>query len=292
MMGRAMTRISDTDLILNPDGSVFHLALLADQLADHIIAVGDPGRVEQVSRHFDAVEFKEQNREFVTHTGTLGGKRISAISTGIGPDNVEIFFHEVDALVNIDLARREPRRSRRSLSIVRVGTSGALREDIPVGSHLISGQAVGLDNLMRFYTLPQSEREESVSKALQAHAGISFQPYLVPGSASLREKIGRGMVAGNTVTCPGFYAPQGRRVRLPIRYPDLLDDLGTFQSEGIRLSNFEMETAAYFAFGRLMGHETASANAIIANRVTREFAKDPHDIVEKLIQRVLERITE
>lgn len=285
-----MARISDTDLILNPDGSIFHLGLVPDQLADHIIAVGDPGRVEQVSRNFDTVEFKNQKREFVSHTGSLGGKRITVISTGIGPDNVEIFFHEVDALANIDLKRKEPNEIRRSLHIIRIGTSGSMQKEIPVGFKLISDLAVGLDNLMQFYTLPQSESETAVSKSLQAHTGISFQPYMVPGSTALREKIGRDMIKGNTVTCPGFYAPQGRRVRVPIRYPNLLSDLGTFQSAGVHFSNFEMETATYFALGRLMGHETASANAIIANRVTGEFAKNTHDVVDELIRQVLERI--
>ena len=213
-----MARISDTDLILNPDGSVFHLGLLPDQLADTILAVGDPGRVEQVSRNFDTIEFRNQKREFITHTGTYGGKRISVISTGIGPDNVEIFFQEVDALVNIDLHRKEPNAVRRCLNIVRVGTSGAMQKEIEVGSLLISDQAVGLDNLMQFYNRPQSEPQVAVCRALQQHTGLSFVPYVTHGSDSLREKISRGIFTGHTATCPGFYAPQGRQLRIPIRY--------------------------------------------------------------------------
>ncbi|MBL7850129.1 MAG: nucleoside phosphorylase [Cyclobacteriaceae bacterium] len=285
-----MARISDTDLILNPDGSVYHLGLLPEQLADTILAVGDPGRVEEVSRYFSHIDSRTHKREFITHTGTFNGKRISVISTGIGPDNVEIFFHEVDALVNIDLARREPRPVPRSLNIIRVGTSGAMQADVPVGSLVISDFAAGLDNLMSFYDLPHAADESAIAEALQRHTGLSFRPYVTQGSREWREKAGRGMLVGNTVTCPGFYAPQGRRVRTPIRYPDLLNDLGSFRHGDFRFTNFEMESSAYFAFGRLMGHHTASANAIIANRVRREFAKESHDVVDALIRRVLENV--
>ncbi len=285
-----MARISDTDLILNADGSVYHLGLVPDQLADTIIAVGDPGRVEQVTHYFDAIEFKSQKREFITHTGTFQGKRISVISTGIGPDNVEIFFHEVDALANIDLSKKEVRPVQRSLNIIRVGTSGAMQADIPVGSHVISDHAAGLDNLMNFYNLSQREEEYAISEALQRHTRISFQPYMVRGSVAFRERVSKGMLVGNTVTCPGFYAPQGRQVRVPIRYPELLTDLSSFRSGSFHFSNFEMETSTYFAFGRLMGHATASVNAIIANRVTREFSKDGHAVVDALILKVLEQL--
>lgn len=285
-----MGRISDTDLILNADGSVYHLSLRPDQLADTILAVGDPGRVAEVSRYFNHIEFKSQKREFITHTGTFNGKRISVISTGIGPDNVEIFFHEIDALVNIDLKTREPYPSARSLNIIRVGTSGAMQPDIPVGSLVVSDYAAGLDNLMNFYDLPHQPDEASLAAAIQRHTGISFLPYVTRASVGLREQIGKSLIIGNTMTCPGFYAPQGRRVRVPIRYPKLLDDLGSFRSGDFRFMNFEMESSAYFAFGRLMGHQTASANAIVANRATREFAANPHEVVDNLIRRILEAL--
>lgn len=285
-----MGRISETDLILNPDGSVYHLGLLPDQLADTILAVGDPGRVAEVSRYFDSTEYKSQKREFITHTGTFKGKRLSVISTGIGPDNVEIFFHEVDALTNIDLKTREPYEKPKALNIIRVGTSGAMQSDIPVGSLVISDYAAGLDNLMRFYDLQQIPSEATLAGGLQSHAGLDFRPYLVQGSVSLRERVGRGMITGNTVTCPGFYAPQGRKVRIPIRFPSLLGDLGSFRSGVFRFDNFEMESSSYFAFGRLFGHHTASANAIIANRVTREFSGRSHEVVDKLIQAVLQNL--
>jgi uridine phosphorylase len=263
---------------------------MPDQIADTIIGVGDPDRVEQVSRYFDSIEVRNQKREFVTHTGTFKGKRLSVISTGIGPDNVEIFFHEIDALVNIDLKSKTPHANRRSLRIVRIGTSGSLQKDLSVGSHLASDHAAGLDNLMNFYVLPQSELELSIASGLKQHTGISFQPHVALGSVGLREKLAAGMVVGNTVTCPGFYAPQGRQVRVPIRYPNLLNDLTTFRHNGFHFSNFEMETAAYFSLGRLMGHETASVNAIIANRVLGEFAKNAREVVDGLIVKVLERI--
>lgn len=285
-----MARISDTDLILNADGSVYHLNLRPEQVADTIITVGDPDRVARVSRHFDHIEFKSQKREFITHTGNFRGQRFSVISTGIGPDNVEIFFHEIDALVNVDLKTREPREGHRGLKIIRIGTSGAMQEDVPVGSHMVSDYAAGLDNLMNFYALPHEPDEASLAEQIQKHAGLTFRPYLTQASTNLRERIGPGMVTGNTMTCPGFYAPQGRQVRISIRFPKLLDDLSSFRRNQFRFSNFEMESSAYFAFGRLMGHETASANAIVANRVTREFASDPHRVVDDLIRKVLESL--
>lgn len=285
-----MARITDTDLILNPDGSVYHLGLVPDQLSDTILAVGDPGRVEEVSRYFDSTEYKSQKREFITHTGTFGGKRISVISTGIGPDNVEIFFQEIDALANIDLRRREVRPALRSLTIIRVGTSGAMQADVPVGSLVISDYAAGLDNLMQFYDLSQSDRESSLAADMQKHTGLSFLPYFTRGSDPLRARLGKGMIVGNTVTCPGFYAPQGRKVRIPIRYPELLNDLTSFRSSSFRFTNFEMESSTYFALGRMLGHQTASVNAIIANRVTREFSNRSRDVVDDLIRKVLENL--
>lgn len=285
-----MERIRDTDLILNADGSVYHLGLLPEQLADTILAVGDPDRVAKVSQHFDTVEFKVQRREFVTHTGTFRGKRLSVISTGIGPDNVEIFFHEIDSLVNIDLNKKEPRKELKSLKIIRVGTSGTVQPDIPIESMLLSDRAVGFDNLMTYYELPQSAEENKLGLALQRHASLSFQPYVVSGSLALRAQIGNGMLTGHTVTCPGFYAPQGRRVRIPIRYPKLLNDLGSFRSDDFRIANFEMETAAYFALGRLLGHETASVSAILANRATGDFSTRGTSVIEALILQVLNNL--
>ena len=283
-------KISETDLILNPDGSVYHLNLLPKHISDTIITVGDPSRVYMVSQFFDEVEFEMNKREFITHVGKFNNKRITVISTGIGTDNIEIFFTELDALVNIDLKTREPKTRKRKLKIIRIGTSGALQEDIPVGSHLASDYAVGLDNLMNFYDLPMDDVEAGIAHDLQRKTGLPFMPYVVRGSQSLREQIGFDMMQGNTVTCPGFYAPQGRELRLPLRYPKLLEDLNYYHKGEFWLSNFEMETSGYYALARLLGHDALSVNAIIANRIKNKFSKNPNKIVEALIKKVLERV--
>ena len=283
-------KISETDLILNPDGSVYHLNLLPKHISDTIITVGDPSRVYMVSQFFDEVEFEMNKREFITHVGKFNNKRITVISTGIGTDNIEIFFTELDALVNIDLKTREPKARKRKLKIIRIGTSGALQEDIPVGSHLASDYAVGLDNLMNFYDLPMDDVEAGIAHDLQRKTGLPFMPYVVRGSQSLREQIGFDMMQGNTVTCPGFYAPQGRELRLPLRYPKLLEDLNYYHKGEFWLSNFEMETSGYYALARLLGHDALSVNAIIANRIKNKFSKNPTKIVEALIKKVLERV--
>ncbi len=285
-----MARISDTDLILGADGSVYHLGLRPDQMANTILAVGDPTRVAEISMHFDTIEHRVQKREFNTHTGLLNGKRISVISTGIGPDNVEIFFNEVDALVNINLPTREPNTVLRSLNIIRVGTSGALQRDIPVGSFVLSDYAAGLDNLMQFYSLPQDASELSIGKELQKITRLPSVPYIIQGSAQLRDRLKNGMMIGDTVTCPGFYAPQGRQVRILIRFPELLSAIASFRLNNFRFTNFEMETSAYFAFGRLLGHHTASASVILANRITGELSAKPEKVVGKLIRQVLDNL--
>lgn len=283
-------KISETDLILNPDGSVYHLNLLPKNISDTIIAVGDPSRVYMVSQFFDEVEFEMNKREFITHTGKYNGKKITVISTGIGTDNVEIFFTELDALVNIDLKTREPKSKKKKLKVVRIGTSGALQEDIPVGSFIASDYAVGLDNLMNFYDLPMNDEEAGIAHDIQKKVGLPFMPYVVRGSDSLREELAHDITPGNTVTTPGFYAPQGRKLRIETRLPNLLEDLNYYHKGDFWLSNFEMETSTYYAMARMMGHEALSLNAIIANRIKNKFAKDPHKIVESLIKSVLDKI--
>lgn len=287
-----MAKIPETDLILNKDGSVYHLNLLPKHISDTIIAVGDPDRVYRVSEFFDEIEFEMNKREFITQVGTYNGKRITVISTGIGTDNIEIFLNELDALVNIDLKTREPKSRKKKLKIIRIGTSGALQEDIPVGAHLVSEYAVGLDNLMNFYELKCDEFERTIAADLQKKIGLPFTPYVVKGSESLKKQIGFDMVIGNTVTTPGFYAPQCRELRLAPKYPRLLEDLTYYHNKGSEfwLTNFEMETAGYYAMGRLLGHEILSVNAIIANRVKNKFSKDPNKVVDALIKKVLERI--
>lgn len=287
-----MARISETDLVLNGDGSVYHLSLLPKHISDTILTVGDPSRVNSISQFFDSIEFEMNRREFITQVGTYNGKRITVISTGIGTDNVEIFFTEIDALVNIDLKTREPKSRKRKLKIIRIGTSGALQEDVPLGSHLVTDYAVGFDNLMNFYDLKQDEWEKNIGEDIRKKVKLPFTPYVVKGSDALRKQIGSDMIVGNTVTAPGFYAPQGRSLRIPIKYPKLLEDLNYYHNKGsdFWLTNFEMETAGYYALGRLLGHDVLSANAIIANRIKNKFSKDPNKIVESLIKKVLDRI--
>lgn len=218
------------------------------------------------------------------------GKRITVISTGIGTDNVEIVMTELDALFNVDLKKREPRKKKKSVSIVRVGTSGSLRKEIEIGAHLYSQTAIGLDELVSFYIFKSSIRDIQLCSALQAHTGLSAKPYLARCSSKLASSISTGMTAGNTVTCPGFYAPQSRRLRVATLFPKLLRDLGSFDYDGYQLTNFEMETSAIYALAKLYGHEAISLNAIIAGRVVGKFASDPEKIVDDLILKALERI--
>jgi uridine phosphorylase len=279
-------------LILNEDGSVYHLNLLPKHISDTIITVGDPSRVYRVSQYFDDVEFEMNQREFITHVGTFNGKKITVISTGIGTDNIEIFFTELDALLNIDLKTREPKSRRKKIKVIRIGTSGALQEDIPLGSHLVTDYAVGLDNIMAFYDLKMDDFEQQIAQDIQKNTSLPFVPYVVRGSESLRELIGDDMITGNTVTTPGFYAPQGREIRIPIKFPKLLEELNYYhnKSSDFWLTNFEMETAGYYAMARLLGHEAISVNAIIANRVKNKFSKDPNKVIDSLIKKVLDRI--
>lgn len=287
-----MARLSETDLILNPDGSVYHLNLLPKHISDTIITVGDPARVYRVSQYFDDIEFEMNKREFITHVGRYKGRRITVISTGMGTDNIEIFFTELDALINVDLKTREIRNKKRKLKIVRIGTSASLQEDIPLDSHLVTEYAVGFDSLMNYYNLPMDAYEQTLGKDIQKKTGVPFSPYVVRGSVLLRGQYAPDMVAGNTITAPGFYAPQGREIRLPLKYPSLASDLTAYQLKGgdFRITNFEMETAGYYAMARLLGHEVVSVNAIIANRPKMQFSKDPNKVVDGLIKKVLSRI--
>jgi uridine phosphorylase len=287
-----MIKLSPTDLILRKDGSVYHLNLLPKHIGDTIIAVGDPNRVYQVSKYFQEVEFEMNQREFITCVGTYNGKKVTVMSTGIGTDNIEIFLTELDALVNVDLKTREFKTKRKKLRIIRVGTSSAIQEDIPVGSLLVSQYAVGLDNLMNFYMLPQTDFETHIAEDIRRQTGIAFTPYVVNGSESLQKQIAFDMVGGNTVTTPGFYAPQGREIRIPIRYRKLVEELNYYHNKenNFWLTNFEMETSAYYALGRMLEHEVLSVNAILGNRIRNEFSPDPGKIIDNLIKKVLDRI--
>lgn len=286
------SRIPESELILNPDGSVYHLSLHPRDLAETIITVGDPGRVHLVSQYFDSVDFEMNKREFITHTGTYKGLRLTVLSTGMGTDNIEILMNELDILVNVDLKTRAPKPKHTSLNIIRLGTSGSLQQDLRLGTHLASEYAVGLDTLMCFYSLEQSALEKSVGGAIKSLLDLPFTPYVVRGSKSLLNRMGEGFRKGNTVTSPGFYAPQGRTIRTPIKYPQLVDQLNGFHHEDFWLTNFEMETAGYYALGRLLGHQVLSMNALVANRINNRFSKNANKVVDSLIKKMLDRLVE
>lgn len=285
-----MLKIAESELILNKRGAIYHLDALPTEIANTIITVGDPDRVNEVSKHFDTVEHKMQHREFVTHTGTIGGKRISVVSTGIGPDNIDIVFNELDALVNIDFEKREVKEKLTQLTVIRVGTSGSLQEDIPVDSFVATTHALGIDNLLHFYRLENNEEEKQIVQQFVAHTqiGALTQPYISTAGGSVLKHFVDGFHHGITVTCPGFYAPQGRVLRLGLANPDFIDRLTNFTFGNHRITNFEMETSSIYGLGRLMGHQCLSLSAIVANRVRKEFSKDSAAAIEDLIQKTLQ----
>ena len=280
----------ETDLILNPDGSTYHLNLKPKNVSEKIIVVGDPGRVHRVSSFFDSIDFEMNRREFITHTGKYKGKRLTVMSSGMGTGNVEILMQEIDAIFNIDLKKREAKSRKKKLQIIRIGTSGAIQEDLKMGTHLSSEYAFGLDSLLHFYEFKNKGIEKVLSKKLKEALDLSYLPYCFKGSSDLLDKFRDCTIVGNTVTCPGFYAPQGRELRIPIRYKNLIEKLQYFHEEDIWLTNLEMETAGYYAFGRMLGHEVLSLNAILANRIRNTFSKNPNKVIDGLIKKVLERI--
>ena len=286
--------IQASELILNPDGSVYHLNLKPDHIAHDIIFVGDQNRVEKISSLFDTIEFSFQKREFKTHTGTLNGKRISVISTGIGPDNIDIVMNELDALVNIDLKTRQLKSNLTPLNIVRIGTSGSLQADIPVDSFVMSTYGLGLDNMLRSYLI------EDISNSKMEDSFVNHtnwdtrkgRPYVISCSEKLEQLIESDTIhKGITATAGGFYGPQGRILRLGIQDEYLNSKMDNFQFEGNRITNLEMETAAIYGLSKLMGHNALSLNAIIANRATGTFSEDPYKAVDELIKYTLEKLT-
>ncbi|MCK5857326.1 MAG: nucleoside phosphorylase [Bacteroidales bacterium] len=288
-----MNRIAESELIINPDGSIYHLHLKPEHIADDIIVVGDPQRVDLISKFFDNIEYKIYNREFVTHTGTINGKRITALATGIGTDNIDIVINELDAIVNIDLENRIPKNKHRSLNIIRLGTSGALQADIPVDSFVFSQFGLGLDGLLNFYEDRDSVIDKDLTEAFVKHSNWHkdlAKPYIVRGSKDLESLIAEGMIKGITATAPGFYGPQGRVLRLPLMQKNINASLESFKHKGYRITNFEMETSALYGLGGMLGHNTATVCAIIANRYTKTFSKNYQDTVLKLIELLLNRL--
>ena len=287
--------IKDSELILNPDGSVYHINLKPGQIANDIIFVGDQNRVEKITKHFDSIEFTTQKREFKTQTGLYKGKRITVMSTGIGPDNIDIVMNELDALVNVDFETRSAKQKLTSLNIVRIGTSGSLQEDIPVDSFVMSQFGLGLDNMLRSYLIEEiSETEIEDAFISQTDWDLrKGRPYVISCSKTLEKRLESDKIfKGFTGTAGGFYGPQGRVVRLGIQDPNLNNKMDSFNFNGTRMTNLEMETGAIYGLGRLLGHECLSMNAIIANRSTGTFSDDPYKAVDELIEYTLNKLSE
>jgi len=290
-----MTKIASSELILNPDNSIYHLKLHPHQIAQDIIVVGDPGRVEVISNYFDSVEHKISNREILTHTGTLNGKKLTVMSTGMGTDNLDIVINELDALVNIDLENRTIKETHTSLNIVRLGTSGALQKDIDIDTFLISEYAVGLDGLMNYYEFKQTDKEIQLLENFYKQTGYLkelAQPYFVKASSDLFNKLKKGCTPGITATASGFYGPQGRVLRLPLKENQLNEKLRNFKLDNYRITNFEMETSGLYGLSRALGHNACTICAIIANRFSGDFSKDYKKTVIKLIEKTLAELTD
>lgn len=285
-------QIPASELPLQNDGAIYHLNLHPEELADNVILVGDPGRVSMLSAMFDTVEVRKQNRELITHTGTYKGKRISVISTGMGTDNIDIVLTELDALVNIDLATRTVKESHHTLNLVRIGTSGALRPEIECGTFVASEYGLGIDGVLRFYETGNLIREDLV-EAFVRHTGWDSTlpyPYFTPASPELLARIAHDMTKGVTVSAPGFFGPQGREVRIRVKYPELIKKIESFEYQGNVITNMEMECSALYGLGNILGHHPLTICLIIANRVTGQFLDSYHDRMEMLCRTVLDRI--
>lgn len=281
--------ISAAELIINPDGSIYHLQLLPEEIADVIFTVGDPERVPEVSKHFDEIELARAHREIVTHTGYIGKKRVSVISTGMGTDNIDIVMNELDALVNIDFETRTPKAASKQLTFVRIGTSGSIQKNIPLDSLLISEKAVGFDTLMNYYLhQPEDAFFEQEIAAFIAEKELNIPFYTTHASQEL-VNIFSDFERGITISAPGFYAPQGRKLRAVPAKKLLVENLSEFKHRELRFTNLEMETAGIYALGKIFGHRCLSVNAILANRLDGTFSSNPQKIVQTMIEKVLER---
>jgi uridine phosphorylase len=287
--------IKSSELIINDDGSVFHLHLKPGQLADHVILVGDPGRVDTIAGLLTDVEFRVQNREFVSTTGHYNNHRITVVATGIGTDNIDIVVNELDALANINFKNREINPEFRKLNLIRIGTSGGLQDDLPVNSFVVSEKAIGFDGLLNFYARRDDVSDLPFEEAFRKHTSWGKQltsPYVVGCSEKLLSKIhSHDMYVGVTISAPGFYGPQGRVLRLPLADPDLNEKIESFRFEGKRITNFEMECSAIYGLSKLLGHEALTICLIIANRVNKEANSNYHPSMESLIKLVLDRLT-
>lgn len=285
--------IKASELILNPDGSIYHLNLKPEHISNNLIFVGDQDRVDKVTSHFDSIEFTTQKREFKTTTGTYKGKRLSVISTGIGPDNIDIVLNELDALVNIDLNTRKIKEKHTTLNIVRIGTSGSLQDDLHVDTFLLSTHGLDVNGMLHSYdvsSIENTEIEEAFVRHTNWHPKKSY-PIVISNSSELQEKLISDKVhLGMTITAGGFYGPQGRVLRLPIQDPNLNSKIDSFEYKGVRITNLEMETSAIYGLSKLLGHNACSMNAIIANRALGEFSENPGQVVKDLILYTLNKI--
>lgn len=289
-----MKTIPQSELIINNDGSIFHLHLKPEQVADDIILVGDPGRVKTVSSFFSKIEYKVQNREFLTHTGLYNGKRISVISTGIGTDNIDIVVNEIDALANIDLRKRIIKESKRSINFIRIGTSGALQPDIPVDTFLMSKMAIGFDGMMNFYAGRNKISDLKIEKAFVEHTEwnkLLAVPYFVNAPGILSSQFSKDIRRGITISANGFYGPQGRVLRLKTADMKLNSRIESFEYKNNKITNYEMESSAIYGLSSLMGHSALTICAIIANRIRKEYSKDYKPVVKNLISMVLEKMS-
>jgi uridine phosphorylase len=288
------TIIPESELVLNPDGSVYHLALRPEHLGDLVLIVGDQARVELISRHFDHIEHRSQNREFVAHTGVFSGTHITALSTGIGTDNIDIVLNELDALANIDLTQRTPKKEQRQLRIIRLGTCGSLQEDIPCDSRIVSTFGIGLDNVLHYYAYENIDIETRILNAFLEHndwpANLPL-PYVAQGDRKLAELLGGENHTGITLTAGGFYAPQGRMLRGVPAIEGLNDGFTSFAYEGERILNYEMETSALYGLGGMFGHRVCTVCTVVANRLRKEYSKDHHAAIDRMILEVLDRVT-
>jgi uridine phosphorylase len=286
--------MKEADLMLNPDGSIYHLKLRPEDIPDLVLVSGDPARISLISDHFDKVEFKRHNREFVSHCGVLKGKRLLALSSGIGPDNIDIVMNELDALVNIDLNTGEPNPQRRTLTIVRIGTSGAIHADIPVGTMVTASHGMGMDGSLHYYRRLVDVIDHDLTREFIRQTNWPAflpMPYIIPGTSSLIQKLSAKGIMGITVTAGGFYGPQGRELRLRSAFPGMLEALARFSYKNYRIVNFEMETSSLYGLGAMLGHEVASICVLLANRATGEYSRTVQDEESKLISYVLEKMT-
>jgi len=288
-----MQDLKSSELILNSDGSIYHLHLRKENIANKIILVGDPGRVKEVSILFDKIDFKVENREFVTHTGSYKGERITVLSTGIGTDNIDIVLNELDAIFNIDLKTRLKTEEHTSLKIVRIGTTGGLQEELVPGSFVLSRYSAGFDGLMHFYRDGHKVNDENLEHAFVEHTNWSGKraiPYFAKSDDALFDLLNDGVFSGITISAPGFYGPQGRQLRLPIVDPNLNNKISSFRYGGLKITNFEMESSALFGLSHLLGHQAATICAVVANRISGKSLPDHKSVMADLLKFTLDKL--